>query len=543
LTLKGQLLKSASVIALVTLISRICGYLRDQRVALLLGTSPAADSLVLVFGIPNLIRRLSGEGALGAAFIPVFSGYLRDKPRAEAWSFAQKVFWDMAAILGVFAVLGVIFARQIVHFFTILSHSPAQWDLAVFLGRIIIPALFFVALAGIAAVILNSFQIFALPASTPIFFNLVWILFSFGIVYRPIMQIAPPRFQTPAVAIACAILLGGIVQFAIQIPALVRQGMRFRPEISFSDPGVQKVGRLMGPAVLGVGVYQLNFFVDKIFSTSSRMPSGSIMSLYLAEHVTQLVMGICAVAMSTALLPTLSHQAAAKDFVEMKRTFGFSLRMVSFIAIPAAVGLILLRQPIVQVLFQHGKFVAESTALTARALFYYSLGLPAFAAIKLITPMYYSMHDTMTPAKVGAYALALNILFNSLFLVFFLKYLSNGSPALASSLAAYFNFVLLFAIFRKRHGRLGARGLAASLSKMGACAGAMAAVCYGALKISHFAGVGDFLRQAALLAGIIAVSSGIYFGLAWLLRCEELGEFFLLLRRAERIVPVAAVDV
>ena len=543
MTVKGHLLKSASVIALVTVISRICGYLRDQRVALLLGTSPAADSLVLVFGIPNLIRRLSGEGALGAAFIPVFTGYLRDKPRATAWSFAQKVFWDMAAILGVLAVLGVVFARQIIHFFTIFSRNSAQWDLAVFLGRIIIPAIFFVALAGIAAAVLNSFQVFALPAATPIFFNLVLILFSLGAVYRPVMQMAPARFQTPAVAIACAILLGGIIQFAVQIPALVRRGMHFRPEVSFSDPGVQKVARLMGPAVFGVGVYQLNFFVDKIFSTSSRMPTGSVMSLYVAEHVTQLVMGICAVAMSTALLPTLSQQAAAKDFVEMKRTFGFSLRIVSFIAIPAAVGLILLRQPIVQVLFQHGKFVAESTALTARALFYYALGLPAFAAIKLITPMYYSMHDTMTPARVGAYSLALNIAFNSLFLLFFLRYLSNGSPALASSLAAYFNFVLLFAIFRKRHGRLGARGLAASLGKMAACAVAMAAVCYGALKMSHFAGVSDFLRQAALLAGIIGVSSGIYFGLAWLLRCEELNEFFLLLRRAEGVAPVAAVDV
>jgi putative peptidoglycan lipid II flippase len=543
LTVKGHLLKSASVIALVTVISRICGYLRDQRVALLLGTSPAADSLVLVFGIPNLIRRLSGEGALGAAFIPVFTGYLRDKPRDTAWSFAQKVFWDMAAILGVLAVLGVVFARQIIHFFTIFSQDSAQWDLAVFLGRIIIPAIFFVALAGIAAAMLNSFQVFALPSATPIFFNLVLILFSFAVVYRPVMQMAPAPFQTPAVAIACAILLGGIIQFAIQIPALVRQGMRFRPEVSLSDPGVRKVARLMGPAIFGVGVYQVNFFVDKIFSTSSRMPTGSVMSLYVAEHVTQLVMGICAVAMSTALLPTLSHQAAAKDFVEMKRTFGFSLRIVSFIAIPAAVGLILLRQPIIQVLFQHGKFVAESTALTARALFYYALGLPAFAAIRLITPMYYSMHDTMTPAKVGAYALALNIVFNSLFLVFFLKYLSNGSPALASSLAAYFNFVLLFAIFRKRHGRLGARGLAASLGKMGACAAAMAAVCYGTLKITHFAGAGAFLQQALLLAGIIAVSSGIYFGLAWLLRCKELSEFFLLLRRAERVVPVVAIDV
>ena len=205
----------------------------------------------------------------------------------------------------------------------------------------------------------------------------------------------------------------------------------------------------------------------------------------------------------------------------MKRTFGFSLRIVSFIAIPAAVGLILLRQPIVQVLFQHGKFVAESTALTARALFYYALGLPAFAAIKLITPMYYSMHDTMTPANVGACALALNIGLNSFFLVFFFRYLSNGSPALASSLAAYFNFVLLFCDFRKRHGRLGASGLAASLSKMGACAGAMAAVATRALRYCGTSRVQARPRQALLLAGIIAFRA-VYIGLAWLLRCEEL---------------------
>jgi peptidoglycan biosynthesis protein MviN/MurJ (putative lipid II flippase) len=147
--------------------------------------------------------------------------------------------------------------------------------------------------------------------------------------------------------------------------------------------------------------------------------------------------------------------------------------------------------------------------------------------------MYYSMHDTMTPAKVGACALALNVAFNTLFLLFFLKYFSNGSPALASSLAAYFNFVLLFAIFRKRHGRLGARGLAASLGKMAACAVAMAMVCYAGLRMSQIDEVGNFLRQAGTLLGIILASAGVYFGLAWVLRCEELGEFFLLLRRAE----------
>jgi putative peptidoglycan lipid II flippase len=534
LTVKRQLLRSASVIALVTVISRICGYLRDQRVALLLGTSPAADSLVLVFGIPNLIRRLSGEGALGAAFIPVFTGYLRDKPRAEAWGLAQKVFWDMAAVLGALSALGIVFSRQVVRIFTLFSHDPTQWDLAVFLNRIVVPAVFFIALAGIAAAVLNSFHVFGLPASTSIFFNLVMILFSFGIVYRPTMRMAPERFQTPAVALACSFLLGGIIQFGMQVPALARLGMRFRPEFSLRDPGVLKVGRLMGPSVFAVGVYQINFVVDRVFATANGMPAGSVMSLYVAERVMQLALGIFAMAMATVILPTMSHQAAAKDFGEMKRTFGFSLRIVSFIAIPAAVGLILLRQPIVQVLFQHGKFVAESTALTARALFYYSLGLPAFAAIKLITPMYYSMHDTMTPARVGAYALGMNVVLNAAFLIFFLRYLSNGSPALASSAAAYFNFLMLFAIFRKRHGRLGARGLAASLGKMGACAAAMAAACYWGLKVSGFSAAEHFLAQAGLLMAIIVASIGIYFGLAWVMRCEELGEVFIFLRRAER---------
>jgi putative peptidoglycan lipid II flippase len=232
------------------------------------------------------------------------------------------------------------------------------------------------------------------------------------------------------------------------------------------------------------------------------------------------------------LLPTMSHQVVAGKYEEMKHTFGFSLRIVSFITIPAAVGLILLRRPIVQVLFQHGQFVGQSTSLTAHALLYYSLGLPAYAAVKLITSMYYATQDTMTPARVGAYALGTNLVLNSAFLLFLFRYLSNGSPALASSLSAYFNFVLLFVIFRKRYGRLGARGVAGSISKMVVCAVAMAAALYAALRFSNF-GVRHLLAQTGLLAAIILVSVTVYFGLAWLLRCEELSEFLLLLRRAE----------
>jgi len=533
LTTKGQLLKSASVVALVTVISRICGYLRDQRIALLLGTSPAADSFILAFRIPGLIRRMAGEGSLGASFIPVFAGYLHNESGSKAWAFAQKVFWDVALTLAAVALLGAVFSRQVIGLLTIFGAHHGQWELAVYLNRIIFPAVLFIGLAALAASILNSFHVFALPAATPIFFNLALIACSFGIVYRPILRWAPAAYRSPAVALAVGILIGGVIQLCMQIPALLRRGMKLWPQFSVSDPGVRKVGRLAAPAFFGMGVYQINMFVDTIFAASSRMPEGSITSLYVADRVMQLVLGSYAIAMSTALLPAMSHQWAAGKWSEMKRTFGFSLRIVSFITIPAAVGLVLLRQPIIQVLFQHGRFTAASTALTTRALFYYSLGLPAFAGVKLIAPMYYSTQDTATPARTGAYALGLNIVLNAFFLLFFSRTLSNGSPALASSIAAYFNFGALFFLFRKRYGRLGARGLLQSFCKIAACTTGMGVAAYGTLRWSHFARASHVIVQAGLLAGTIGAAAAAYFALAWLLRCEEIGEFFLLLRRTE----------
>src|SRR3984893_3141200 len=532
LSVKGTILRSASAVALVTLISRICGYLRDQRVALLLGTSPAADSFVLAYRLPSLIRRMSSEGSFGASFIPVFSGYLRNRSRAEAWAFAQKVFWDMAVVLAVIAFLGAMLSRHVIDLFTVLGGQRMQWDLAVYLNRIIFPAVFFIGLAAVAAAILHSFQVFAISASASILFNLVFIAFSLGAVYRPILRWTPGAYRSPAVALAVGILVGGAAMVAVQIPALRVRGMRFPVSVSFADSGVRRVGRLLGPSFFGMGVYQINLLVDTVFATSSRMRSVSVTALYVADRVMQLALGSYAVAISTVLLPTMSHQVVAGKYEEMKHTFGFSLRIVSFITIPAAVGLILLRRPIVQVLFQHGQFVGQSTSLTAHALLYYSLGLPAYAAVKLITSMYYATQDTMTPARVGAYALGTNLVLNSAFLLFLFRYLSNGSPALASSLSAYFNFVLLFVIFRKRYGRLRARGGGGSVTKMVGLAVAMAAASYAALRFSNF-GVRHLLAQTGLLAAIILVSVTVYFGLAWLLRCEELSEFLLLLRRAE----------
>lgn len=476
---------------------------------------------------------MTAEGSLGASFIPVFTGYLRNRSAHDAWDFARKVFWDLALFLAVLSVLGVVFSKQLIGMFTLFGHNPGQWGLAISLNKIIFPAVLFIGLAALASAILNSFHVFGLPAATSIFFNLALIAFSLGIVYRPIMRWLPANLRTPAVALAIGILVGGMIQFGSQVPALAKRGMTFAPEISLIDPGVQKVARLMGPSFFGMGVYQVNLFVDTIFATSPRMPTGSVASLYVADRVMQLVLGSYAIAMSTALLPALSHSAAAGKWDEMKHTLGFSLRIVSFITIPAAIGLILLRRPIVQVLFQHGRFASDSTALTSHALLYYSLGLPAFAAIKLITPMYYSTQDTLTPAKIGAWALGMNVALNSVFLLFFFRTLSNAGPALASSLTAYCNFGVLFLFFRKRHGHLGMRGLAGAFTKMTLCATAMALAASFTLRFSRFSTIDHVVKQAGVLAAMILFAVTVYLVLAWLLRCEELSEFWSLLRRAK----------
>lgn len=524
-----QILRSASVITLVTLISRICGYLRDQRITLLLGTSHAADAFILAFRIPNLFRRMVAEGSLSASFIPVFTRYLAGDPK-EAWRFANRVFWTLAVVAGGIAILGVLEAKWLVYAFTLFSGGHGQWAFAVYLTRIIFPYMFFIALAALAMAMLNSMHVFGLPAATPILFNLAIIAFTTGALYRPIMRWAPEEFKSPAVAIACGVVAGGVLQLLVQLPTLARHGMRFDFGISFRDPGVRRVAKLMVPGFFGIGIYQVNFFVDTIFATAARMPRGSITSLYVADRVMELVLGSYAIAVSTVILPLMARQAVARKYEEMKKTFTFSLRLVSFITIPAAVGLILLREPIIQVLFQHGQFAAESTSLTARALLFYALGLPAFAGVKLVVPLFYSAEDTKTPVVVAAWALATNILLNMVFLIVFFGLLQNGSPALATSAAAYVNFFALLWIFRKRFGKLGFWAVMRSLGRIAAAAALMGLGCAAFLRLSAFETYTHFVARAAMAGAGIAGAAALYLGLAWLFRCEELSELRSVLR-------------
>ncbi len=515
---KKQILKSASVISLVTVISRILGYVRDQRITLLLGTTPTADAFVLAYRIPNLIRRLVGEGAVTASFIPIFANYLNNKPREEVWEFAHRLFWTLAVMLAAVTMLGSVFSAQFMRLFTLFAPGQPAWEQAVYLNRIMFPYIYFIGLSALAMAILNCFHVFGTPAATPVLLNLSIIAASVAAVSR--------HFSSPAVSLGVGVLVGGALHFLILVPQLVRRGMRFDFGLSLRHQGVRSVGGLLAPGFFGIGVAQINFFVGTIFATSSRMPSGSVTALYVAERVMELVMGGYAIAVATAILPMMSHQAAAGNMEEMKSTLVFSLRIVSFITIPAAVGLVVLREPIIRVLFEHGEFMAESTGLTTRALFYYAFGLPAFAAIKLIVPAFYSTHDMRIPAQVAAWSLGLNIVLNVLFLRWFFSVFGNGGPAVATVAAAYFNFFTLFAIFRLRFGRLGTLGILASLARSGVCAGIMGTLCWMALQVSRFDAYAHFLPRLAIFVVLLLGSTVTYLVLAWTMRSSELLEIY-----------------
>jgi putative peptidoglycan lipid II flippase len=515
LTDKKHILKSASIISLVTVASRVLGYVRDQRIALLLGTTPAADAYVLAYRIPNLFRRLVAEGSMTASFIPVFTSFMREKSKEEIWAFANRLFWTLALVAAVITVLGMVFSPEVVHLFAGKNIAGAQ---AVDLNRIIFPYLFFVSLAALAMGILNCFHIFGLPAATPVFLNLATILFTFAVVRN--------YFKDAATSIAVGVLVGGVLQFLIQVPVLVQKGMRFNFGISFSHPAIRDVARLMLPRLFGIGIGQINLLVDTRFATASMMPKGSLAALYLADRVMELVLGGYAIAVATAILPMMSHQAATKDFESLKKTLSFSVRIVAFITIPAALGLMILREPIIRVLFQHGQFDPESTRLTARALLYYAVGLPALASVKLIVPAFYSTRDTKTPVVVASISLALNVILNIVFLEFFFKRVQNGGPALATGLATFFDFFALFIIFRLRYGPMGTMDILRSFSKVSLCAGIMGVACWFGNYYTAFAIHSRFLVQLVIFAGLIGGATAIFLGLAWLFRCHEIEEVY-----------------
>jgi len=460
----GRITRAVGVVSFFTLLSRVMGLLRDMVIGYLFGARGVADAFFVAFRIPNLLRRLTAEGALTAGFIPVFTDYLTNRGKQEAVGVARIIFTFAALFLGLLTLLGMLFAIPLTRLFAPgFLADEAKFTLTVFLTRLMFPYIFFVSLVALAMGVLNSFRHFMAPALSPVLLNLsiiVCALFS------------APFLREPVVGLGYGVLLGGIAQLLLQLPYLSRHGFSYAPDFHFGHPALRRLLFLMGPALFGAAVYQINVLVSTILA--SMLPEGSVSYLYYADRLLQFPLGIFAVALGTAALPSFSSLVAKKDFAQLRVGLSYSLRLVNFISLPATLGLMVASVPIFSLLFQRGAFDASATHNTAQALIYFSLGLWGISGTKLVVPVFYALEDTRTPVWVGFCSFVLNFLL-SLVLVgeltagsdshrltraiaglshtLGLFSLSHGGLALATSISSTVHFLALLLILHRRLGR------------------------------------------------------------------------------------------
>lgn len=456
--------RSAGVIAAGTLCSRLLGFARDMVIARLFGIYLYAQAFVIAFRIPNLLRDLLGEGAANAAIVPVFSEYALKERREEFWELANVVLNLLLVLLCAVTILGIIFSPWIVRLFAPgFIASPDKLETTIRLNRIIFPYILLIGLAAYAMALLNSLKHFAVSAFAPCLLNISIIAFAL-------------IFGEGIKGLALGVLIGGLLQLLVQVPVLLKKGFRWRHPFSrLRHPAAGVIARLMAPRVLSSGIYQLNNLVDSVFgSLAWIVGEGGVAVLYFSYRLIQLPLGVFSNAVAQAFLPTFSRQALEENREALKASLSWALRLVFFIMLPATVIYMVLGEPIIRLLFGGGKFDLHSSRLTAQALFFYSIGLCAYAANKLLQSCFFALKDTLTPAKVSFIALIFNIVFSAA-LMFPMKI---AGLALATSLSGIGSFSILFFKLRRKINGFGElkiygsflRILAASLCAGLACA-------------------------------------------------------------------------
>ncbi|HEV8307857.1 MAG TPA: murein biosynthesis integral membrane protein MurJ [Methylomirabilota bacterium] len=486
--------RAAAVVGGATLVSRVLGFLRDLVVAQAFGAGPATDAFFVAFRLPNLLRRLVGEGALSSAFIPVFTEYLTTRPRGELERMYRAVAGGMVVVLATLTLLGVLGAPLLVRvmapgFFA----DPAVGALTVRLTRVMFPYLFFVGLGALAMGMLQVHRHFLLPALAPVMLNLSIIGAVFGVA---------PHLREPVFGLAIGVLVGGAGQLLIQLPALARRGLLVTPTADVRHPAVARIVRLMAPVAVGQSASQLNILVDTIIA--SFLVGGSVSYLYYADRLVEFPLGVFGIAIATAVLPTLSEQAATGNREALRSTLSFALRLAAFITLPAAVGLFVLRVPLVRVLYQRGYFGPEETAGTAWALGFYTVGLVGFASAKIGAQAFYALGDTRTPVKVAIGAMVMNSLL-AIGLAFPLR---HGGLALATSCSAMANALALAWLLRRRLGAGPVPGARAGWLRIAAASGALASALV--LASAVWPPPPNRVQEAVWLAGMIAGGIVVY---------------------------------
>jgi putative peptidoglycan lipid II flippase len=511
---KRQIARAASVVMAAFTLSRILGLTRQMVIAGRFGTGIEMDAYQAAFRLPDILFQLMAGGALGSAFIPTFTGYLTRGDRIGAWRLTSAIINLLLVALTLAAALAALIAPWLVEQIIAPGFDAETAALTARLMRVMLISSVIFGVSGVLMGALNAHQHFLLPAVAPMLYNLaiiggaLFLASSLGVM-----------------GLAVGVVVGSALHLLVQVPGLTRFGVRYTPVLTVRDPGVREVTRLMGPRVLGLAVVQLNFLVNT--NLASHLGSGAVSALNFAWLLMLLPQGVFAQAVGTAAFPTFAEQVARGERAAMRSALAATLRAVFSLSLPAAVGLAVLRGPLVALLFERGAFGETSTDLVAWALLFYALGLVAHAGLEIVARAFYALHDTRTPLLVGGGAMLLNVglsltlppLFESA------SWLPHGGLALANSLATTLELLGLLWLIRGRLGGLeGRRSLSSLLRSIGAAA--LMGLALGA-SLRVLPGLNP------TLLGAVGVTLGgvVYLGAAWALGVEEVRSIALQIRR------------
>ncbi|MEI6209154.1 MAG: murein biosynthesis integral membrane protein MurJ [Desulfuromonadales bacterium] len=504
---KNNIARAAGILGSATMLSRIMGMVRDMVVSRLFGAGLATDAFFAAFQIPNMLRRFFAEGALTAAFVPTFSATLSQRGDDKARELANICFTLLTIVMTGITLAGIIFSPYIIGLmFPGFRAEPGKFELAVLLNRMMFPYIFFISLVALCMGILNTVRHFFTPAISTVFLNISMIL---GALFLK------DYFEVPITALAVGVLLGGFVQLIIQLPVLWYKGFPIRPDFDFRNPQVRRIALLMLPSVFGVGVYYLNITVSAILA--SLLPQGSVSYLYYAQRLFEFPQGIFTVSVAQAVLPSMSKQAAEGDMAGMKDSLSFALRLTLFITIPAMAGLMACSTPILSLLFMGGAFDYSKVVNSANALQYYSLGLSFVALTRVLAPAFFALHDTKTPVATAFIAFIVNLCLSLALMGSF----KHGGLALASTLSACGNMLMLLWFLRRKVGMFGGRNIMVTgLKSLTATIPMTAAVLY-ACTFADWSLAGHKAQKCFVLSGAIVSGVVIYMVTVRLLRSEE----------------------
>ncbi len=511
----AHLARSAGVIGLATTASRLLGLVRDLLLAYFFGAGNAMDAYNVAFRIPNLLRDLFAEGAMSAAFVPTFTRRLAQRGREDAWRLGNHVLNALIVVTAAIVVLGMVGARPLVNLMAgDYARVPGKLDLTVSMTRVMMPFLTLIAVAAACMGMLNSLRRFFVPAFAPTMFNVGSIAGVLALV--PLLSAWGIQ---PIYAAAIATLFGGALQVAVQWPALGREGYRYRPSLDPRDQGLHEILVLMGPGVLGLAAVQINVFVNTWLATGQG--TGAVSWLNYAFRLMYMPIGIFGLSIATAALPTISHHAAREDKAAMRQTFSSGLRMILMLNVPATAGLIALSAPIVELLFQHGRFTPGDTAATAAAVVFYAPGLIGYSAVKLAVPTFYALKESRTPVIVSAMTVALNVVLN----ITLAGALGYRGLALGTAIAALFNAAVLLTLLERRLDGIDGRRVALAFCKIAVASIIMAAAAWAGERALRDALPGaGLLWRLFRLSAVIAFALAVLGGAAQALRIHEFNE-------------------